>query len=211
MYLPVILFDNQFNLSHEQQQQLRSCLNFEQFLFYLFSFYEDKKFSFVVMEEIAGQKNFVICIDNAFEPGSKSVIQIDAESLQKSVKFQPLLQKMITLSDQNKKIIDQEWFEKRNRRLKIKLDDYNEQQLAPASALSELILSYAFAPNGMAIVQQEFLDIGKWPREALSLKLIFLGCDLNGDDGWVEQLVIPMDKIRTLLLNRSSKPNQLGL
>jgi hypothetical protein len=108
--------------------------------------------------------------------------------------FEPLNESMVRFDDQPGFAPDNEWFDQRNARLGICSSDQCDGNVAPPSAVGELVLSYALASVGFAEISLAKRIAG---RQFLKLALVFFGpSGQNEETGWFENTFTPLDELR---------------
>ena len=96
---------------------------------------------------------------------------------------------------------DEYWFDQRNTRLGVVVDDELDINIAPPEAVLELVLSYALSSAGFAEVQQ--LSDTKIKNEYfIKLSLVFLG--LVEEQGWYESIIVDRLKLGAYLKQRKN-------
>lgn len=108
--------------------------------------------------------------------------------------FEPLNESMLRFDDQPGFSPDNEWFDHRNARLGVCSSEECEGNVAPASAVGELILSYALASVGFAEI-----SLGKRVRgrQFLKLSLVFFGSPKQTEEaGWYENTFTALEDLR---------------
>ena len=108
--------------------------------------------------------------------------------------FEPLNECMVRYDDQPGFSPDNEWFDQRNARLGVCSSEECDGNIAPASAVGELILSYALASVGFAEI-----SLGKRikGRQFLKLALVFFGPSNQVEEaGWYENTFTALDDLR---------------
>lgn len=96
--------------------------------------------------------------------------------------------------------IDPEWYDARNDRLGILNDNRIDMNKAPATSLSELILSYALSTKGFARVSLEHHGQRKRSLPVVCMDLVYL--DKNEERGWCEKIGVYRKELGRCL-NRS--------
>ncbi|RMD86873.1 MAG: hypothetical protein D6808_02470 [Candidatus Dadabacteria bacterium] len=119
------------------------------------------------------------------------------DMIERNEGFEPLCEKYFKFADQEGVVPDIEWFEKRNERLDIWGDEEEEVNLAPPSAMSELIASYALARNGLCQVHPSTLK----GRKGYMMELVYLGPDLSEDSDvfWLEKVFIDKEELEAYI------------
>jgi hypothetical protein len=109
--------------------------------------------------------------------------------------FEQLNEKLLYFDDQMGFSPDCEWFDKRNSRLGITVHDELDINLAPPSAIGELVLSYAVSSVGFAEICQtkRFGD-----RNLFKMLLVFFGPDIDDpESGWYENACVNVESLRS--------------
>lgn len=136
-------------------------------------------------------------LEFAFTAGSETVAfaSIPLERLLPTYPgFEPLNESMLRFDDQEGFSPDNEWFDRRNARLGVCIDDLCDMNVAPPPAVGELIMSYALASIGFAEV-----SLGKRlrGRQFLKLSLVFFGSPKETEEaGWYEYACTPLHELR---------------
>jgi len=92
---------------------------------------------------------------------------------------------------------DLEWFEVRNQRLGVQFDETLETHVAPAHAVIELVLSYAFSSAGfvrIAAADKEHFELGELADDFLQLSLVFFGEE--PEKGWCEEMLFSRSELQ---------------
>lgn len=118
-------------------------------------------------------------------------------------RFGRLCETVSYFSDQDGFTPDVDWFERRNARLRLveneKIDAPFGAFLAPASAITPLIVSYALSSAGCATVRSELFPTKTYePVECFVINLQFFGSDRRGA-GWNEKILVPRNRLERLL------------
>ena len=96
---------------------------------------------------------------------------------------------------------DDLWFDSRNSRLGIVVDEELDTNLAPPESILELVLSYALSSAGFVEIQK-LSHKSKGTACMLKLSLIFLG--LDEQQGWYETVLIDRRTLRKYLAQRQA-------
>lgn len=123
-------------------------------------------------------------------------IFIDGSYVKKHFKFKPLKEEMLTYADKPGYLIDQDWFDSRNARLKIKEHEIWGEMMLPVPSMTEVLLSYAYSTQGMVKISLEPYNPSHNIPELLLMELVFLGKDIDGEQGWVEHLAVLYSMLR---------------
>lgn len=135
-------------------------------------------------------------------PNGENAVAIEPEKLTgKKYKLKTLSEVAYPFADKIGFTPDSEWLEKRNNRLKIKWHDGFGDYLAPATAVRELILSYALSSAGFCLVRKR-LDEDERCRVQFvySIDLVFLG--ENWEKGWQERYLVLETDLKKLVKRR---------
>ncbi|MBX7143271.1 MAG: hypothetical protein K1X79_02360 [Oligoflexia bacterium] len=96
-----------------------------------------------------------------------------------------------------------EWFDQRNTRLGIFVDEELDTNIAPPEALIELMLSYALASAGFVEIQMfSGAPILKQKASLIRLSLVFLG--LEDQQGWYETVLFEKASLKNYLKLRAA-------
>ena len=99
---------------------------------------------------------------------------------------------------------DDQWFDQRNNRLGVFVDEAFDMNFAPPESLVELVMSYALSSAGFAEIQAydgENLDCSI----LLKASLVFLG--LEDQQGWYESVLIDKKALKNYLRLRAMALN----
>jgi len=108
--------------------------------------------------------------------------------------FQSLNEDVTRFDDQDGSSPDGEWFEKRNARLGVLLDGRRSVNIAPPSALGELVLSYALSSVGFAEVGLARKANGD---RYVKLSLVYFGnAGVEQGSGWYEQALVSLPALK---------------
>lgn len=124
--------------------------------------------------------------------------------LKKYASWTPVCEKLYPFADQEGFTVDHEWFDQRDKKLKVKSDSWEGIPLAPATSLLPLILSYVMSSAGMAQVKRELVHIQPGVRDAAQLQLTFMGENLTGP-GFKEVVYVRLDRLQKLVQGRKEK------
>jgi len=113
-------------------------------------------------------------------------------------------------ADKSGATLSQVWWEARAKRLGIKDDRWNpDNQVAPASSLNEIVMSYLDAPCGIIEIRKDLLHIWAGVKYCLHLKLMVLFNDrLSSSASFEEDIHIPFDKLEKLINKRQAKVSE---
>jgi hypothetical protein len=138
-------------------------------------------------------------------PNGENAVAIEPEELTgKKFKLKPLSETAYPFADKIGFTPDSEWLEKRNTRLKIKWHDGFGDYVAPATAVKELILSYALSSSGFCLIKKR-LDEDERCRVQFvySIDLVFLG--ENWEKGWQERYLVLETDLKKLVERRKAQ------
>lgn len=127
-------------------------------------------------------------------------IRVEKQHL-KGIKFKPVPQNFIPLADElNKFIVDEDWYAKRDKRLRVRSDPWLEGNLVAPSSMLELILSYTSAPIGHVKLKREFGEITRGDVYLVEMELCFILESPNIVQK--ETMHIDLERLKKLVLKR---------
>ncbi len=97
---------------------------------------------------------------------------------------------------------DTEWFEARNKKLKIKFDEKWDSYVLPVASLAPLALSYMTSSRGMVLVNLEMAEDNKYRVGYFyRVKCVFMALD-DEDVCWEENLIILQPRLEKFLTSK---------
>jgi len=92
-------------------------------------------------------------------------------------------------------VVDEEWFNERNKRLEISDDEQHDHLLLPSTFFAELMLSYVLSSAGyVKIDYHTFNAQTASDKDFYVVSCVFLGKDLQR--GWFEDFIVLQQKLR---------------
>ncbi len=118
------------------------------------------------------------------------------ELLARCADFKKIDETVLRFSDQPGFRPNDEWYEERNARLGVYYNEDLQEEIAPAQAISELILGYILSSLGYAEVGAQTIKKGAQVCEGYSLTLVYVGStDAAADTGWMEEFYVFEDDL----------------
>lgn len=121
-------------------------------------------------------------------------LKADIAEIQERYSWQPLNETLHDFADKDGYVVDVDWFEKRDRKLRVREDPWEGEIIAPASALAPLILSYALSASGWASVSREIIEL-KSPAVCDAAKIDLAYVNPKTEKGFGETICIRLDLI----------------
>jgi len=97
---------------------------------------------------------------------------------------------------------DEKWFDSRNQRLGIYFDDRYEENVTPAHAMQELVLSYVLSSSGVAHLHQPRFSSSAPSNSFLQISLTYFV--MKSERGWHEEHLVRKSDLLALLEERGS-------
>jgi len=135
---------------------------------------------------------------------------IPPKMIHKPTGYQPLNEEIHRFADQEGYVVDETWWENRNKRLRIRFDKWNSDLLlAPAASLRELILSYLLSSMGIVTIKPTIIDLSPGPKSALLLELVYLESLHDEGPTLIEHLHMRLDHLENLIKKRKARQSTL--
>ena len=116
-------------------------------------------------------------------------------------RFSPLNTAMHHYADRKGCIPDLEWFEARDKRLRIKVDEWEGQVIAPPGSLRELVMSYLLTEFSVVSIKRELAEIQHHVPDVAMLRMQSLPPGQKGF--FLEEIAIRLDYLERLVTKRS--------
>lgn len=124
-------------------------------------------------------------------------------------KFEALNTSIHSYADKKGKIPDLEWFEARDKKLRVKVDPWEGVVVAPPASMLELIMSYLLAERGMVKISRNIVEIKAGCKDALVLDLCSAPRGVR--EMFNERIAIRLDKLADLCRKRMEKVSSKAL
>lgn len=138
------------------------------------------------------------------EFASLGIIYVDTETLQKVYRPRKIPKDILRKGRGGIECVREEWFEARQKRLRIHYTDHHEAWFAPAGSLVELVLSYGLRPFATVdIINQLEAGDDYIPHECAKLTLRY--APPNAEGMIAEEIFVRLDRLEKLVKNRVAK------
>ncbi|MFN8391195.1 MAG: hypothetical protein U0136_12965 [Bdellovibrionota bacterium] len=117
---------------------------------------------------------------------------------------QPFPERVYELADSDGAVVDGEWFDRRNAKLKIGIDKQLDEIVAPAASIPQLLSCYALSSAGDIRIRRELVgDASYRPVPCYRLEMCFHGTE-DTQYEWREIIFVREDRLQRFLHRRSS-------